>query len=142
MFVICDEPLDRFFKQINNPSNGDGNEIYDFFQKLGWNPEIAYTPVWKVFRSIHSYTRDVVLPVIQSGETTAIQSTGSGILENGRMVGRLNNEQTLLYNVFNGISLDGKIEVTGKATVQIVNSHIRNQHKLDNKNLYLIVRSI
>lgn len=135
MFVICDEPLDQFFKRINNPSNGDGNEIYDFFQKnSGWNPEIAYTPVWKVFRSIHSYTHDVVLPVIQSGETTAIQSNGSGILKNGKMVGRLSNEQTLLYNVFNGISLDGKIEVTGKATLQLVNSHIRHQTKLDNKN--------
>ncbi|MCK9861138.1 Ger(x)C family spore germination protein [Paenibacillus sp. ATY16] len=130
MFVICDEPLDRFFKGINNINNGDGKEIYDFFQKnSGWNPEIAHTPVWKVFRSIHSYTNDVVLPIIKSGESTAIQSMGSGILKNGKMVGRLNNEQTLLYNVYDGNSLDGKIEVIGKATVQIVSSRIHNESK-------------
>jgi germination protein, Ger(x)C family len=134
MFVICDEPLDRFFERINNPLNGDGNEIYDFFQKnSGWNPEIAYTPVWKVFRSIHSYTNDVVLPIIQSGHSTTIQSVGSGILKNGRMVGRLNNEQTLLYNVFDGNSLQGKIEVMGKSTVQIVSSHIRNHSSFVNQ---------
>ncbi|SFD77861.1 germination protein, Ger(x)C family [Paenibacillus catalpae] len=130
MFVICDEPLNRFFERINNPSNGDGNEIYDFFQKnAGWNPEIAYTPVWKLFRGIHSYTNDVVLPIIQSGHSTAIQSVGAGILKNGKMVERLTNEQTLLYNVFDGNSMQGKIEVMGKATVQIVNSRIRNQSR-------------
>ncbi|GLX70558.1 Ger(x)C family spore germination protein [Paenibacillus glycanilyticus] len=133
MFVICDEPLDQFFKGINNMKNGDGKEIYDFFQKnSGWNPEIAHTPVWKVFRSIHSYTNDVVLPIIKSGESTAIQSMGSGILRNGKMVSRLSNEQTLLYNVFDGNSLDGKIEVMGKATVQIVSSRIHNESKFVN----------
>lgn len=133
MFVISDEPLDQFFKGINNTSNGTGNEIYDFFQKnSGWNPEIAHTPVWKVFRSIHSYTNDVVLPIIKSGDSTAIQSMGSGIIKNGKMVSRLNNEQTLLYNVFDGNSLDGKIEVMGKATVQIVSSHIHNESKFVN----------
>ncbi|WP_336773382.1 Ger(x)C family spore germination protein [Paenibacillus sp. MMO-58] len=130
---ICDEPLDQFFKKINNPNSGDGKEIYDFFQKnAGWNPEIAYTPLWKVFRSIHSYTNDVVLPIILSGDTTAIQSKGAGIIKNGKMVGRLNNEQTLLYNVFDGNSLDGKIEVMGKATVQIVSTRIHNKSKFVN----------
>ncbi|MCM3628416.1 Ger(x)C family spore germination protein [Paenibacillus glycanilyticus] len=133
MFVISDEPLDRFFTRINNETDGDGKEIYDFFQKdAGWNPEIAHTPVWKVFRSIHSYTNDVVVPIVKSGESTTIESMGSAILKNGRMVSRLNNEQTLFYNVFDGKSLEGKIEIMGHSTVQIVSSSIKNNGRFEN----------
>nr|WP_227871954.1 Ger(x)C family spore germination C-terminal domain-containing protein [Paenibacillus albus] len=127
VFVISDEPLGRFFDHINSQSN-DGKSIYDFFQKdAGWSPQIAYTQVWKIFRSVHSYTNDVVLPVIKSGDTTVLESTGSAIMKNGAMVGRLKNEQTLLYNVFDGNNMMGKIEVMGHATVQIVSSRIRNR---------------
>ncbi|REE89016.1 Ger(x)C family germination protein [Paenibacillus taihuensis] len=125
VFVICDQPLDRFFKRIDDSSN-DGKSIYDFFQKdAGWSPQIAFTQVWKIFRSVHSYTNDVVLPIIKAGDTTILESTGSAIMKNGVMVGRLTNEQTLLYNVFNGDNLMGKIEVMNHATVQIVSNRLR-----------------
>lgn len=127
VFVISDEPLDRFFNRINDSSN-DGKSIYDFFQKdAGWSPQIAYTHVWNIFRSVHSYTNDVVLPLIKAGDTTVLESTGSAIMKNGKMVGRLKNEQTLLYNVYNGDSMMGKIEVMGHATIQIVSSRIKSK---------------
>ncbi|WP_219838723.1 Ger(x)C family spore germination protein [Paenibacillus sp. R14(2021)] len=127
-FVISDEPLDRFFERLDATSKNDGTALYDYFQKdAGWSPEIAYTQLWKIFRSIHSYTNDVAIPLIKSGDTTILQSTGSAIMKNGKMVSKLNNEQTLLYNVFNGLSTQGKIEVTGHGTIQIVSSRIRNR---------------
>ncbi|WP_310223733.1 Ger(x)C family spore germination protein [Paenibacillus qinlingensis] len=145
LFVICDESPEQFFRKMDRNSN-DGTMIYDFFQKnCGLSPEIAYTQTWKIFRSIHSFTNDVVIPVIKSGKTTVIESSGSAIMKNGKMVGRLNNEETLLMNVFNGNKTQGKIEVTGKATVQIVGntlvhrSSIVNNQPLLKSNLHLKV---
>ncbi|CAN7578411.1 Ger(x)C family spore germination protein [Paenibacillus sp. LjRoot153] len=127
LFVICDESPDRFFEKMDKNSN-DGTLIYDFFQRnSGLSPEIAYTQTWKIFRSIHSFTNDVVIPIIKSGNTTAIESTGSAIMKNGKMVGRLNNEETLLINVFNGKNTQGKIEVMGKGTIQIVSNHLKHR---------------
>ncbi|KRE93412.1 spore gernimation protein GerC [Paenibacillus sp. Soil766] len=124
LFVICDESPERFFHKMDQNSS-DGTMIYDFFQRnSGLSPEIAYTQTWKIFRSIHCFTNDVVIPIIKSGKTTAIESTGSAIMKNGKMVGRLTSEETLLINVFNGKQTQGKIEVTGKATVQIVSNHL------------------
>lgn len=140
LFVICDDSPEHFFRKLDQNAN-DGTMIYNFFQKnSGLNPEIAYTQTWKIFRSIHSFTNDVVIPIIKSGKTTAVESTGSAIMKNGKMVGRLTNEETLLLNVFNGKQTQGKIEVTGKATVQIVSnkfshrsSFINNQPLLKSK---------
>ncbi|MFC4807760.1 Ger(x)C family spore germination protein [Paenibacillus sp. GCM10023250] len=125
MFVVCDEPLEKFFKHMQDRADHNNTAIYDFFQKsAGWSPDIAYTPTWRIFRSIHSYTHDVVIPIVKSGDTTIIRSVGSAIMKNGKMVGRLNNEETLLYNVFDGMNTQGKIEVMGHATVQITSSRI------------------
>ncbi|NQX59149.1 Ger(x)C family spore germination protein [Paenibacillus qinlingensis] len=127
LFVICDESPERFFRKMDQTST-DGTMIYDFFQRnCGLSPEIAYTQTWKIFRSIHSFTNDVVIPIIKSGNTTVLESTGSAIIKNGKMVGRLTNEETLLINVFNGKQTQGKIEVTGKATVQIVSNKLSHR---------------
>ena len=75
---------------------------------------------------MHSYTNDVVVPIIKSGESTIIKSMGSAIMKEGKMVERLTNEETLMYNIFNGVNTQGKVEVMGHSTVQIVSSTIRN----------------
>ncbi|NOU65124.1 Ger(x)C family spore germination protein [Paenibacillus sp. LMG 31461] len=132
LFVICDESPERFFHKMDQDSH-DGTMIYDFFQRnSGLSPEIAYTQTWKIFRSIHSFTNDVVIPIIKSGKTTAIESTGSAIMKNGKMVGRLTNEETLLINVFNGKQTQGKIEVMGKATIQIVSNELSYRSSFEN----------
>lgn len=132
--AICDEPLDRFFDNIDKHSGADGISLYDFFQKdAGWTVNVAYTPIWTVFRSIHSYTHDVIMPIIQSGDTTVLESKGSAIMKNGKMVGRLSDKETLLVNVFTGHSAHGKIEVMGHSTVQIVSSRISQRSSFDRK---------
>lgn len=131
--AISDEPLDRFFANLDQRSGADGTSLYDFFEKnAGWTVNVAYTPIWTVFRSIHSYTHDSMMPIIKSGETTALESMGSAIMKNGRMVGRLSDKETLLVNVINGQSVHGKIEVMGDSTVQIVSSRIRQRSSFAN----------
>ncbi|PLR68598.1 hypothetical protein CYJ36_06390 [Bacillus sp. UMB0893] len=58
----------------------------DFFEKnAGWDPRIDLTWVWQVYRSIHSYTRDVAIPMISLGETTLVKLR-SAVIKNGKLV--------------------------------------------------------
>ncbi|RTE07743.1 Ger(x)C family spore germination protein [Paenibacillus whitsoniae] len=131
LVVLCDEDLETFFTNIKNKMNPESRNLTDFFEKYaGWNPQIALTRIWEVYRSIHSYTEDVVLPIVRSGNTTAISHIGSAIIKNGRMVGTINSDDTLLVNLFKGESGEGKIEVMENASVLINKTSLRLRSRM------------
>ncbi|WP_237167870.1 Ger(x)C family spore germination protein [Paenibacillus yonginensis] len=133
ILIVSDEDLDTFFKNVNDFSQDEETTLYNYFQKnAGWNPQITDTRVWQVFRSINSYTHDVVAPLVRTGGTTPVDILGSAVLKNGKMVDEISTEETLLINAFNGISAQGKIEVMNKATVQITSSSISHKASLRN----------
>lgn len=127
MAVICNEPLERFFDRLTKYENRGGLMLYHYFgENAGWNPQLAQTRIWEMFRSMHSYTNDVVVPVIQSGSTTAIASAGSALIKRGRMVELISPDDMLLINVFMGRGAQGKIEVMDHVDVLIVGNRIRH----------------
>jgi Ger(x)C family germination protein len=128
LIAICDEDMDHFFTSAKQSMEPKGTALYDFFEKnAGWNPQIALTRVWEVYRSIHSYTRDVAIPIIRSGTTTVVQHVGSAVIKNGKMVAQINSDETLLFNAYNGESTQGKIEVSNHASVLIISNSISNK---------------
>jgi Ger(x)C family germination protein len=133
--VICDEDLDNFFPTIQKAMEPEGTTLYDCFEKnAGWNPQVALTRIWQVYRSIHSYTRDVAIPILKSGNNTVIEHLGSAVIKNGKMVDQISSDETLLFNAFNGESTQGKIEVMDHASVLIVNNTMKTESKLmDNR---------
>lgn len=134
MAVICDEPIEHFFSKIKRYSRNNGTILEDFFQfDAGWSPQVAQSRIWELFRSVHSYTHDEAIPIIRSGSGTVIETMGSAIIRNGKMVGRLSANETLLTNIFNGLDVKGKIEVMKSATVQIVGNRIRNKSSLEDE---------
>ncbi|MCD9025281.1 Ger(x)C family spore germination C-terminal domain-containing protein [Cohnella silvisoli] len=136
--VICDEDLDLFFPKVQKTMEPKGTPLYDSFEKnAGWNPQVALTRVWQVYRSIHSFTHDVAIPIVKSGKSTVIEHIGSAMIKNGKMVDRISSDETLLFNAFNGESAQGKIEVLDHASVLIVNNTIKNRSKLTNNRPYL-----
>ncbi|MFD0588110.1 Ger(x)C family spore germination protein [Paenibacillus sp. GCM10027627] len=141
MMAICDEPLEQFFANLNKYDTKDGTVLIDFFEKnAGWNPQVAQTRLWEMFRSIYSFTHDTIVPIIQSGGSTLIESKGSAIIKNGRMVDRITPGETLLINAFNGLSTQGKIEVMDHADIQIVSNKISHKSKVTNNKAMLTSR--
>jgi Ger(x)C family germination protein len=131
MAVICDEPIDQFFENIKQYSMNNGTLLDDFFKvNAGWSPQVATSRIWELFRSIHSYTHDEAIPIIKSGKGTIIETRGSAIIRNGKMVGRLTPNETLIANIFSGLDVKGKIEVMDNATVQIVNNRITHHSSI------------
>jgi len=127
LVVLSEEEPRVFFESTKDKVNPEGNNFPDFFEKdAGWNPQIALTRIWQVYRSVHSYTQDVVLPIVRPGRSTTIDHVGSAIIKNGRMVGQINADETLLVNMFHGHSAQGKIEVMEHASILINQASIRH----------------
>ncbi|MDU4696370.1 MAG: Ger(x)C family spore germination protein [Paenibacillus sp.] len=128
MVAICDEDLEGFFHHLQDTSESEQMVLYNFFEKnAGWSPSVAVTRTWQIFRSIHSYTRDVAIPIIKSGTSTVIENVGAAIIRHGKMVGQITEDETLLLNAFGEQSAHGKIEVLNHASVLIV-SNSMNHH--------------
>ncbi|CAI6049095.1 Ger(x)C family spore germination protein [Cohnella sp. JJ-181] len=129
--AISEGALEPLFEKLEASSGSGGTEVYDFFEKnAGWSPEVVQTRIWEVFRSMDSYTRDVVIPIIKPGRTTTIESPGGAVIKNGKMVGDINSEESLLYNLFKGSGTQGKIEVMDHATVKIVSDRLNTTSEM------------
>ncbi|MFC7785227.1 MULTISPECIES: Ger(x)C family spore germination protein [unclassified Rossellomorea] len=127
LVAICNDDIDRFFESMEKNTSPRGTTLLDFFEKnAGWDPQVALTRVWEVYRSIHSYTRDVAIPMLCLGETTLVDHVGSAVIKNGKMVEEINPNETLLYNAFKGESTEGKIEVLNEGSVLILGNTIEH----------------
>ncbi|WP_404323319.1 Ger(x)C family spore germination protein [Cytobacillus firmus] len=134
LVTICDQNMDEFFSILSESKNLKGTNMFDYFEKnAGWNPEIALTRIWEVYRSIHSYTRDVAIPLIVTGETTTYEQAGSAVIKNGKMVEQISNDETLLFNAFNNESTHGQIEVLNHASVMIIGNSMDHHTDLTDK---------
>ncbi|MBB6673435.1 Ger(x)C family spore germination protein [Cohnella nanjingensis] len=119
--AISEEKLEPLFEKLKSSSKNGGVEIYNFFEKsAGWTPHVAQTRIWQIFRSLNSFTHDVAIPIIEPGRTTTIASTGSAVIKNGKMVGKITPDETLMFNAFNGLGTQGRIEVMDHGSVLIV----------------------
>lgn len=131
LIAICDEDMDGFFSKLNKNTE-NGYNLYDFFEKYaGWTPEIALTRLWHVYRGLNSYTQNVVIPIVKSGKNLPLKYTGSVALKGGKIVSKMNPNETLLFNAFQGNSVQGRIEVMKHATIMIVGN--TSHHKVEVK---------
>jgi len=134
LVAICNQDIDEFFSKLSDLKEIHGTAMFDFFEKnAGWNPDIALTRIWEVYRSIHSYTRDVAIPLIVTGKMTAIEQSGSAVIKNGKMVEQISADETLLFNSFDGESTNGNIEVLNHASVMIIGNSMRHKSELIDK---------
>lgn len=125
LVAICDDDIDQFFSSMKQ-IEPEGTTLLDFYEKnAGWEPQIALTRVWHVYRSIHSYTRDVAIPMLSLGETTLVKQVGSAVIKNGSLVEVIDSDETLLYNAFKGEGTQGEIEVLDDASVLILGNTMK-----------------
>ncbi|MEX3624965.1 Ger(x)C family spore germination protein [Viridibacillus arvi] len=131
--AICSDDFDQFFSKIKQSEQPEGTDLLDYFEKdAGWTPHVALTRVWQVYRSIHSYTRDVAIPILRMGETTLVEQVGSAVIKNGKMVDHIDSEETLLFNAFNDQSTQGKISVMNNGSVLIIGNTMEHESKFIN----------
>ncbi|TYS16574.1 Ger(x)C family spore germination protein [Rossellomorea vietnamensis] len=138
LVAICEEDMNQLFAAMNSKTSPSGTSLLEFFEKdAGWSPQVALTRVWQIYRSIHSYTRDVAIPILDLGDTTLIKHVGSAVIKNGKMVNEITSDETLLYNAFNGESAQGKIEVFKAGSVLIADNSLSHINWLEGDTPFL-----
>ncbi|PJN88588.1 hypothetical protein CVN76_19425 [Bacillus sp. mrc49] len=133
LIAITDENVEDVLSSINDKLGVHASSIYDFFNKgADWAPEIFSTPVWEVYRSLFSSTKDIAVPVIRSGKNTVLIFEGSDILKKGELMDRFKPEEIQLIRVLQNKNEKGKIESLGFASIMVSNSSIRLTPSLKN----------
>ncbi|MGN7455071.1 Ger(x)C family spore germination protein [Paenibacillus pasadenensis] len=125
MVAIVDGDFDKTMYHVISPT--PEISTYDFFNKeAGWTPNQSLLRIWEAYRSQNSYSEDMAIPLLQNGERTMYKFKGTAVMREDRMVGRLNREETFLYNLFKGEYTGGTIEIAENTSVLIKNVKIRH----------------
>ncbi|MDQ0271848.1 Ger(x)C family spore germination protein [Cytobacillus purgationiresistens] len=117
--AICDEDISDFFFNTKDSFEQSGNPLFNFFEKnSGWTSYQPLSRVWEVYQSIHSHTRDVTLPVVQSSTNTTIEYLGGVALKQGDVALQLEPPEVLIYNfVTNQSQRNARVEIDKKTAV-------------------------
>lgn len=103
---------------------------YDFFsEEAGWTPNQSLVRIWEAFRSQRSYSEDMAIPMLKNGERTLFTFRGTAVMREDRMVGKLSQDETLLYNIFKGKYTGGTIEIAENASVLIQKAKIKHRRR-------------
>jgi Ger(x)C family germination protein len=137
LISICDEDIDDLFSTLKQSAE-EGINLYDFFEKYsGWTPQLSLTRLWHVYRGLNSYTQDVAIPMVKSGKSTPLTYTGSAVMKGGKIVSKMNPNETLIFNIFQGDSAQGKVEVMKHATIMIMGNTSNNKVELRDHTPYI-----
>ncbi|SEL50022.1 Ger(x)C family spore germination protein [Paenibacillus sp. OK003] len=101
---------------------------YDFFsQDAGWTPNQSIVRIWEAYQNQNSYTEDMAIPMLKNGNRTLFTFKGTAVMRDDRMVGTLNQEETLLFNLFKGKYSGGTIEVAQNTSVLIQDTKVKHK---------------
>ncbi|MGK9251590.1 Ger(x)C family spore germination protein [Paenibacillus humicus] len=132
MIAIVDADFDKTLYHVISPT--PEISTYDFFSKeAGWTPNQSLVTIWEAYRSQNSYSEDIAVPLLQNGERTIYAFKGTAVMREDRMVGKLNREETFLYNLFKGNYSGGTIEIAENTSVLIKQSKIKHHRHWSDK---------
>lgn len=133
LVALTDDNIQKVLSNINDKLGVNATALYDYFNKgFGWAPEIFSIPIWELYKSPFLYTKDIAVPVIQSGKDTVLDFKGAEILSKGQPVARIRPEESQFIKVFQNKDEKGKIESLNYATIIVTNSSVRNKTKMEN----------
>ncbi|ASS65890.2 MULTISPECIES: Ger(x)C family spore germination protein [unclassified Paenibacillus] len=132
MMAIVDGDFDKTLYHVISPT--PEISTYDFFNKeAGWTPNQSLVRIWEAYRSQNSYSEDMAVPMLQNGDRTLYVFKGTAVMREDRMVGKLNREETFLYNLFKGNYTGGTIEVAKNTSVLIKKSTLKHHRRWSEK---------
>jgi Ger(x)C family germination protein len=132
LLAITDDNIEKLLSNINDKLGVNATSIYDYFKKgAGWAPEVSSISIWEAYRSLTSYTKDIAIPVVSSGQDTVLSYEGSAVLKNGKMIERISPNESQLINLFQNHTANGRIESLGFASIMVTSSSIQNKASMN-----------
>jgi spore germination protein KC len=133
LVAIADDPIEQLLSNINDKLGVNATSIYDYFNKgAGWTPDITEVRIWEIYQSLFSYTKDITVPIVSSGEDTVLKYMGSAVMSKGSIIERISPDESLLINLFQKQATNGKVESLELASVMITGSSIKLKTSMNN----------
>ncbi|WP_168123502.1 Ger(x)C family spore germination protein [Paenibacillus sp. HB172176] len=125
--------MERIFT-VPNPT-GELSGIYTklFFEPYaGGIPRKNKTLLWEVYSKLYNPLHANLIPFLTEGSQNSFVLTGNAIFMQGKLVGQLNKEESLLYEIFTHRFHDSEVELMNRADVRILHNHMHMQTSLKN----------
>lgn len=98
-----------------------------------WTPNQSIVRIWEAYQNLNSYTEDMAIPMLKNGDRTLFTFRGTAVMRDDHMVSTLNQEETLLFNLFKGKYSGGTIAVAQNTSVLIQDAKIKHRTQWSEK---------
>ncbi|NOU99399.1 Ger(x)C family spore germination protein [Paenibacillus planticolens] len=125
--------MERIFSSPNPTGELSGIYTKLFFEPYaGGIPRKNKTKLWEVYAKLYNPFHANLIPVLVEGEKNSFGFSGNAIIVNGKMVGEIDKDESLLYEIFTHRFHDSEVELMSKSDVRIVHNHTRVATSLEN----------
>lgn len=106
-------------------------ELSGIYSKLFFEPYAGGTArknkmmLWQVYSNFYNPFQANVIPLLIGGKQNSFEFTGNIIYLKDKIVGELDKDESLVYQLFTHKLHDSEVELLDKADIRIVNSHYR-----------------
>ncbi|MBA2943546.1 Ger(x)C family spore germination protein [Paenibacillus sp. CGMCC 1.16610] len=118
--------MERIFSSPNPTGELSGIYTKLFFEPYaGGIPRKNVTKLWEVYAKFYNPFHANLIPVLIEGEKNSFSFGGNAIFISGRMVGEINKDESLLYEIFTRRFHDSEVELMSRSDIRIVHNHTR-----------------
>ncbi|WP_336776391.1 Ger(x)C family spore germination protein [Paenibacillus sp. MMO-58] len=125
--------MERIFTNTN-PTG----ELTGIYTKLFFEPYAGGIPrknkmmLWEVYSKLYSPFHANLIPLLTEGKQNSFVLAGNAIFVKDKIVGELNKDESLLYEIFTHRFHDSEVELMSKSDVRIVHNRTRLKTALKN----------
>ncbi|RKP58212.1 Ger(x)C family spore germination protein [Cohnella endophytica] len=124
--------MERIFTSPNPTGELAGIYTKLFFEPYaGGIPRKNKTRLWEIYAKLYNPFHANLIPLVTEGVQNSFEFTGNAIFLNGKIVGELNKDESLLFEIFTHRFHDSEVELMNRSDVRIVHNHTRIKTKLE-----------
>ncbi|ACS99568.1 Ger(x)C family spore germination protein [Paenibacillus sp. JDR-2] len=118
--------MERIFTNTNPTGELSGIYTKLFFETYaGGIPRKNKTMLWEVYSKLYSPFHTNLIPLLTEGKQNSFVLVGNAIFVKDKIVGELNKDESLLYEIFTHRFHDSEVELMSKSDIRIVHNHTR-----------------
>ncbi|WP_435169325.1 Ger(x)C family spore germination protein [Paenibacillus glycanilyticus] len=118
--------MERIFTHANPTGELTGIYTKLFFEKYaGGIPRKNRTMLWEVYAKLYNPLHSNLIPLLTEGKQNSYVLAGNAIFVKDKLVGELNLDESLLYEIFTHRFHDSEVELMSKSDIRIVHNHTR-----------------
>lgn len=118
--------MERIFTSTNPTGELSGIYTKLFFETYaGGIPRKNKTMLWEVYAKLYNPFHANLIPILTEGGQNSFVLAGNAIFVKDKIVGELNKDESLLYEIFTHRFHDSEVELMNRSDIRIVHNQFR-----------------